>query len=158
MDTYPSVVFLVKVNLAITARVNVSIFCLLTEAPRLGVSSPFMSTETTKSLYIGSESHIRDAIFSVIIANQQPLSSLLCVNKIRRFTIVHGFYFTQCVCTGSIERSTLSLLIYYYELLVWLHKTVKAVAVQATRTIELSCYFSWCFQTINNNSFQNVLT
>ena len=41
---------------------------------------------------ISSECHIRETIFCVITANQQ------C-----RFTIVHGFYFTQCVCMRSTE-------------------------------------------------------
>ena len=49
---------------------------------------------------------IRDAVFSVIIANQQPLSTIESVNKIK---IVYGLYFTQYVCTGCIKCLTLSL-------------------------------------------------
>ena len=41
-------------------------------------------------------------------------STVQRVNKICELTIVYGFYFTQCVCTGSIECSTLV----YYVLLV----------------------------------------
>ena len=45
---------------------------------------------------------------------------------------VYGFYFTQCVCTGSIERSTLSLFIYYYELLIALLPLTPSQILPAT--------------------------
>ena len=63
---------------------------------------------------IGYESHIQYVIFSAVVTNQQPLSTVQRVNKIRGLNIVYGFFFTQCVCTGSVERSTLSLNIYIY--------------------------------------------
>ena len=78
---------------------------------RLGVYLPLMSSCLLKPLnpLIGYESHIQYVVFSVVVTNQQPLSTVQRVNKIRRLTIVYRFYFTQCVCTGSIERLTLSL-------------------------------------------------
>ena len=76
----------------------------------------FFPTRLLKPLnpFIGYESHIQYVVFSVVITNQQPLSTVQRVNKIHRLMIVYGFYFTQCVCTGSIERSTLSQYIYIY--------------------------------------------
>ena len=76
----------------------------------------FFPTRLLKPLnpFIGYESHIRYVFFSVVITNQQPLSTVERANKIRGFTIVYRFYFTQCVCMGSIERLTLSLNIYIY--------------------------------------------
>ena len=71
----------------------------------------FFPTRLLKPLnpFIGYESHIQYVIFSVVVTNQQPLSTIQRANKIRGLTIVYGFYFTQCVCMGSIERLTLSL-------------------------------------------------
>ena len=70
----------------------------------------FFPTRLLKPLnpFIGYESHIQYVVFSVVITNQQPLSTVQRANKIHGRTIVYGFYFTQCVYTGSIERSTLS--------------------------------------------------
>ena len=80
----------------------------------LGVSSPLMSSCLLKLLnpLISYESHIQYVVFSVVVTNQQPLSTVQRVNKIHGLTIVYGFYFTQCVCTAFIKRSTLSLSIY----------------------------------------------
>ena len=82
----------------------------------------FLPTCLLKPLnpFIGYESHIQYVVFKL----SSPINNL-CANKIRGLTIVYGFYFTQCVCKGSIERSTLSLNIYimysWFSYLTWHH-------------------------------------
>ena len=98
----------------VVVAVRIAVKALLAAYPKSRSLGRFFTARMAKPLnpFIGSKSHIRDYVFSVIVANQQPLSTVQRVNKIRQFTTVYGFYFTQCVCTGSIERSTLFLNIY----------------------------------------------
>ena len=85
----------------------------------------FFPTRLLKPLNpsISYESHIQYVVFSVVVTNQQPLSTVQLANKIRGLTIVYGLHFNQCVCTGPIARSTLSLnihIMYSWYRKVWL--------------------------------------
>ena len=62
----------------------------LTTVDHFGIS-PLLISRKPLNLFIGSESHIGDPVFSVIIANQQPLSTVEHVNKIL-YTLLVLFY------------------------------------------------------------------